>query len=867
MKRVLPLTALLLFLVSAAQLPGAEIPAAKSFTNSMGMKFVRIEPGEFKMGQLNSPLPAEVLQGKSFLWDGDYDEKPVHRVRITKPFYMGVVEVTNYQYELFDPKRKAERGRFNGLSKDDDEAVINVNWYDAQAFCKWLSQQEGLTYRLPTEAEWEYACRAGTETNYYCGNLLPEEYHKNAWRTKGPVPVSLHVGKTPANPWGLYDMHGNVEEWCSDWYGPYTEKTKKDPVGYDRGVFKVLRGGSHGTGIFYLRSANRLGAVPENRNWMFGFRVVLAELPSTKPLPVKTPLNQLGVVQRDPALVSQGPDPEKPYFKGPRKYTIIPHDAAGPVFASHNHAPGLTECPNGDMLTAWFSTVTEGGREMTIAASRLVRGADQWQQASAFWDAPDRNDTTCSLWNDGKGRIYHFNGVSNSAASTYILCIRSSDDSGATWTGPRIAMPEHKIGQVTANTCLRLPDGTIVMPNDDQQGASRVWLSSDETLTWQWLGGNIKGIHPAVAALNDGRLIVFGRGDGIDGMMPMSISNDRGKTYTYKASEFPPIGGTQRCVLLKLKQGPLFFASFAGRGTYTTITDATGNERQVRGLFAAVSLDDGQTWVNKRLITDDGPGKAVECTGGGLFTLSPYSAEYRGYMQGCQSADGLVHLITSRNHYAFNLKWLLTPAPKPAFEPLKVRTIVETFDKAESIESIGWFPYKVITDSFNDKGQYVIDSAGSTNGINRIVGEGSFDITLTLSSIKVNPKTPYAKPSIITGFKDALDRTVFMTMNSKGISLMVKDNESNPVSTNNYSNQASFSSPLVPAKIRLVWNAKDRRYRVFYGRNSSEAITELPASVEGVYLGSEFTESASLYILVNNGVVEVDHCEIRPLGI
>jgi len=78
---------------------------------------------------------------------------------------MGVVEVTNYQYELFDPKRKSRTGgRFNGLSKDDDEAVINVNWYDAQAFCEWLSHQEGADYRLPTEAEWEYACRAGTKT-------------------------------------------------------------------------------------------------------------------------------------------------------------------------------------------------------------------------------------------------------------------------------------------------------------------------------------------------------------------------------------------------------------------------------------------------------------------------------------------------------------------------------------------------------------------------------------------------------------------------------------------------------------------------------------------------------------------------------
>ena len=112
-------------------------------------------------------------------------------------------------------------------------------------------------------------------------------------------------------------------------------------------------------------------------------------------------------------------------------------------------------------------------------------------------------------------------------------------------------MPDHKSGQVPANNCFRMADGMIVMPVDDH--GSKVWLSSDETLSWHSLGGNIKGIHAAVAGLDNGRIIAFGRGGNIDGMMPISISSDRGKTYTYKASEFPPIGGTQKCVLLKLK--------------------------------------------------------------------------------------------------------------------------------------------------------------------------------------------------------------------------------------------------------------------------------------------------------------------------
>ncbi|MHC4865725.1 MAG: formylglycine-generating enzyme family protein, partial [Planctomycetota bacterium] len=147
------------------------------------MKLVRIEPGSFRMGQIDKPLPAEILptfrgRGKFDLLDvGDFDEASLHEVTITKPFYMAVFEVTNFQYELFDPEHKQSRGK-NNSSQEDDEAVVFVNWYQAQAFCKWLSDQEGLSYRLPTEAEWEYACRAGTTTNYYAGDILGKEFEK-----------------------------------------------------------------------------------------------------------------------------------------------------------------------------------------------------------------------------------------------------------------------------------------------------------------------------------------------------------------------------------------------------------------------------------------------------------------------------------------------------------------------------------------------------------------------------------------------------------------------------------------------------------------------------------------------------------------
>jgi formylglycine-generating enzyme required for sulfatase activity len=210
--------------LAATSFAAAQIPAGAEYTNSLGMKFVRIAPGTFEMGVGNTPLPKKITNQRGAISEGDFDEKPNHVVDISKPFYIGIYEVTNFQYELFDHEHKRLRGKDEGLSKDDDEAVINVNWYDAIKFCQWLSDKEGLPYRLPTEAEWEYACRAGTTTPYHTGNTLPDSFLKNATMAVKAEYVPLHVGKISPNAWGIYDMHGNVEEWCNDWYGPYNKE-------------------------------------------------------------------------------------------------------------------------------------------------------------------------------------------------------------------------------------------------------------------------------------------------------------------------------------------------------------------------------------------------------------------------------------------------------------------------------------------------------------------------------------------------------------------------------------------------------------------------------------------------------------------
>ena len=360
--------------------------------NSLGMQFVRIEPGSFMMGSENASLSDELTTNKPHLRDGDWDEKPVHQVTLTTPFYIGVFQVTNTQYEAFEPTHSELRGKL-GFSEDDDEAVVFVDWHDATRFCEWLSEKEGLPYRLPTEAEWEYVCRAGTTTHFHTGDTLPSEFHKNvgeswypdAGRGRGTEEIMpLHVGQTAPNAWGVHDMHGNVEEWCQDWYGSYEPHPQADPIGREAGLYRVTRGGSHSTLLCYLRSANRMGAVPEDKHWYIGFRVVCGEMPQTSP----TPVPKVALWGRD---VKQEPGsaraPEAPYFAEPLTFVKIPEGSNGPLFSAHNHVPAITECPNGDMFAAWYSCVTERGRELTVAASRLRFGESEWEPAEPFWGA------------------------------------------------------------------------------------------------------------------------------------------------------------------------------------------------------------------------------------------------------------------------------------------------------------------------------------------------------------------------------------------------------------------------------------------------------------------------------------------------
>ena len=644
------------------------MPKGREYASSIGIRLVRIEPGTFRMGSdQQTPLPDQVA-GKPWRKYGDFDERPAHNVKIARAFYIGAFEVTNAEYEQFDPTHRQLRGK-QGFSSNDDDPVVFVSWEDATRFCEWLSKKEVLPFRLPTEAEWEYAGRSGTTTNFYTGDNLPAVYLKNAVQSYYPPAeaVSAKVGQTPPNSWGLYDVHGNVEEWVWDWYGPYEAADQTDPVGRVSGDFKVTRGGSHSSEVFYLRTANRMGTLPEDKHGLLGFRVVLGPKPKTKPLPQPPlPLNQMNVRQTVPANLAEGPDPDKPYFCSPRVYVRIPPSSNGPLFSKHNHDPAIVECPNGDLLAIWYICNEETGRELGLLASRLRYGQQEWEEASPFWDAPDRNDHAPLMWFDGKDTIYQFNGMS--AIGTYrgslALVMRTSKDSGAAWSKARLIGPEHAWRQQPIESAFRAADGSIVIVADAHPGTA-VIVSRDNGQTWTDSGGRAAGIHAGVVQLKDDRLMAFGRDwegtQNINGMMPKSFSSDMGKTWTSIASPFPPIGSGQRPVLIRLREGPILFGSFAKS---IMITDSSGRQREVSGLFGALSFDEGETWPIKRLITDDGPDREIE--GGawtGKFILGKRSAEPKGYMAVTQTPDGVIHLISSRNHYAFNLAWLKTPAP------------------------------------------------------------------------------------------------------------------------------------------------------------------------------------------------------------
>jgi formylglycine-generating enzyme required for sulfatase activity len=302
---------LLCALAIAACTPAdAASTAGAERVNSIGARLVTIPAGSFERGS----RPGE---------DGRFDnEGPVRKVRISRSFEIGTTEVTNGQFRAFveatgyvtEAERDVAGGfgidfttarviqesgidwrrpGFPGFEPGDDHPVLLVSWNDAEAFCRWLSEREGRTYRLPTEAEWEYAARGGTDGPWWTGDdpgelrragnvadvslsaAMPAADWNAAWDDGHPFLAP--VGSFAPNPFGLYDVHGNVWEWCADWYGSdaYAHGPDVDPSGPRTGSFRTIRGGGWFNPPRQQRSAQRIYFHPTFRYCLLsGFRVV-----------------------------------------------------------------------------------------------------------------------------------------------------------------------------------------------------------------------------------------------------------------------------------------------------------------------------------------------------------------------------------------------------------------------------------------------------------------------------------------------------------------------------------------------------------------------------------------------------------------
>ena len=233
------------------------------------MQLVYIPPGEFMIGS-----PANEMRRLA-------DENPQHPVSITRGFYMGVHEVTQEQYE-------AVAGRNPAQSKGAQNPVECISWEQASEFCETLSARLGMSFRLPTEAEWEYACRAGTTTPFSFGETISTDqanydgdYTYGSGQKGAHLKKSVAVGGFPPNAFGLYDMHGNVWEWCRDWHEKdyYATSPQKDPEGPGRARYRVLRGGCWGSPPWLCRSAARGGIFPKFMASNVGFRVAARPSP------------------------------------------------------------------------------------------------------------------------------------------------------------------------------------------------------------------------------------------------------------------------------------------------------------------------------------------------------------------------------------------------------------------------------------------------------------------------------------------------------------------------------------------------------------------------------------------------------------
>jgi len=709
---------------SVLLLTGGSCRSGKDEASHPGRSFARVEPAVFQMG---AELREDVIASGSTRLGPNWDEAPVHEVRLTQPYDVGVAKVTQAEFAQFKPAHEAYI-KSRGLAWRPDAPAMMVSWEDANAYCQWLGQREGVNIRLPTEAEWEFAARNATAL-------------------------------------GLQQIGDGVMEWCLDWWAPYAAAVVSDPLGPERGDVRVTRNGDwfamygpvlrarggypykdpvsaeegvkrsdywwelYGPDdpndartrvkdrsrlVMPARVTDRSATVPGDRRSNLGFRMVRAPAPTgTFRAPQPTPA-VFRNVSPPPLAWKPQEHPDRPHYFT-NFHIQPPDDLAGrqalPYFSRH-HVPNITWCDNGDLLVICFSAPADYSEQMVHLITRMRHGTDRWDPPARFFVIPDRNIDHGLLHNNGGGELHHYvplkgslryeGGWHGGAGHGATTIKRVSTDHGATWSAPRIVHDYPAVQASTRNyqgqpslspfmSIVRRSDGALIMPCDiksdgaiespeNKRHGSVMFVSRDngdswaELTRWGWnpegharAGGKagwIAGIHNAPVELSGGRWLSYGRHDDIGGMAPMSLSEDGGRTWTYGPAPFGPIDTSQRQVMIRLAEGPILLVWF---------TDPVIRNRERRKLPRQ-----GLDFVDSAGNVHRGYGTfaALSYDEGATWPVrklvaedpaKPWEAERDGgiNMDVVQTPDGLIHLASSRAYYRFNIAWLKTPLPPP----------------------------------------------------------------------------------------------------------------------------------------------------------------------------------------------------------
>jgi formylglycine-generating enzyme required for sulfatase activity len=614
----------------------------------------QIPPGSFTMGADQALLSAAVTNGLGVMSPrpdhGDFDESPAHRVTISHTFSIATHLITAAEFQQFDPSYKPVAAY--------PSYAAGISFQQAVAFCEWLTRKTGKPYRLPTEAEWEYAERAGTQTPFFTGDAPPMPGQANAW---GVV------------------MGEGTPEWVADWYAPYSPAAQTDPTGPTHGYFRVVRGGGldfrktkpneiyPATAPYFMRSANRASIAPtfESSEGNIGFRVVQAPPLATNPTPV-TPFFFFTDVKQASINLANGPDPAKPFY---HVHELFPNLngksmpdigwraglARGLGINYHNSA--IQVLSNGDVVAAYYNTPrNEDDPDQTIMVMRRRAGSEDWDMPEPW---PDFADAACAapvFWND-HGHLWLFFGFPRLIGAPP-FAFTTSDDNGATWAPiqfPHFTAPIGRYVSQPINSIVRAKDGTIYIPtdstgrDDDGNGSiSAVWASSDNGKTWYDTGGRTAGRHTTIVIARNGEILGFGgKNSAIDGRMPLATSSDGGKTWVKSKTPFDPLESGERPSVIRLASGRLFFvADFNPH-----------NEKHVHkdGAYVALSDDDGKSWKIKSLPPD-------------ILTV--------GYVTATQGPDGVIHIATSKNtanyEIELNESWILSHTEEATPEPASI---------------------------------------------------------------------------------------------------------------------------------------------------------------------------------------------------